>query len=73
MADGIKSYSYDSQVSQYKAGIQGSEFFGAPNPPPPMTVVDGYPAEVDAKLMSGPVPAMTPTDPWVYRYPNAKM
>ena len=72
MADGIKSYSEQSQQSQYKAGIKGSDFFGAPNPPPAMTVVDGYPAEVNQKLMGGPLPAMEPYDPWVQRSMSGK-
>lgn len=73
MADGIESYSNDRQLAKYRAGIQGSDFFGEPNPAPAMTVVEGYPPEVAQKLMSSPIPQPPVTDPWVVRYPNAKL
>lgn len=73
MADGVEKYSNERQLSKYKAGINGSDFFGAPNPPPAMTVVDGFPKEVDQKLMAGEAPSGAPFDPWVYRRPNDKM
>lgn len=73
MADGIQKYSESANVAKYKAGIQGSDFMGEPNPPPAMTVVEGYPPEVTEKLQGQPIPTEKPFDPWVYRRPNGKM
>lgn len=67
MADGIPSYSNATQMAKYKAGIQGSDFFGEPNPPPAMTVVEGYPPEVAQKLQSSEVAHPAVQDVWAMR------
>lgn len=73
MADTVPGFDEDTQRARVAAGFKGSDFFMAGNLAPAMTVVNGIPPEVTEKLNVRAFPQMTPGDPWVVRYPNAKL
>lgn len=74
MKDGIETMDCEKNLARVSAGFKGGPFNKNPNTAPKMTFVDGYPKEVTDKLMATSSQAQgSITDPWVYRYPNAKM
>lgn len=73
MANGIESYDEARNLARVAAGFKGGPLFNSPNTAPPMTAGESYPPEVAKKLSAGAIEQPTPTDPWVVRYPNAKM
>jgi hypothetical protein len=70
----IEEFNEAKNLARVTAGFKGGPFNKNPNTAPKMTFVDGYPSEAVEKLQSqnGVYPGGI-TDPWVYRYPNAKM
>lgn len=73
MADGIPSFDEQANLNRVSAGFKGNPFFKEPNLAPAMIVGPSYPDTVDQKLQAGMIDQPTPTDPWVVRYPNAKL
>lgn len=74
MADSIEPFNEARNLARVGAGFRGGPFFNNPNVAPAVNVVsDGWPAGVAEKLSAGATTKETPSDPWVYRYPNAKL
>ncbi len=70
----IPSFDEAANLARVNAGFRGgNRFFSNPNLAPSMTIESGFPKEVDMKLQAGMIDQPTPTDPWVVRYPNAKL
>lgn len=69
----MENFNEDTQRARVAAGFKGSDFFKEGNQAPAMTVVSGVPSEVNQKLLEQPIPKATPGDPWVVRYPTAKL
>lgn len=69
----MENFNEDTQRAKVAAGFKGSDFFKEGNQAPAMTVVSGVPMEVNQKFEEQPIPKMMPGDPWVVRYPNAKL
>ena len=63
-----------TQRAKVAAGYKGGPFNKNPMTMQKMSIVEGWPAESIKKMeaQAGAYPGGV-TDPWVYRYPNAKM
>lgn len=73
MADGIEQFDWMRNMNRVGEGFKGGPLFMDPCPVPAMDIGGDWPAEVQEKLQAKPIPEPTPTDPWVARYPNAKL
>lgn len=71
--DGIEPFNQERNLARVASGMRGGPFDKKLNLAPSMNFVDGVDPLSTKKLMAGPFPQPTPTDPWVVRYPNAKM
>lgn len=65
-------YNEQTQRDEVAAGYKGGPLFSNPVKVPTRNIVD-QPKEVDEKFMASGLTQPTPSDPWVIRYPNAKM
>lgn len=63
----------DAQRAKYASGFKGGPFNITPYTPSKMTVVDAVEALVKPNFQSRDVEKMSINDPWVARYPNAKL
>lgn len=75
MADGIESFDEKANLARVNAGLQAGspEFFANPVQVPARSFIEGFPSEVAAKFAPVSMSGGTPIDPWVYRFPNAKL
>lgn len=73
MADGLEEFNWEANLNRVAAGFKSPPFFNDPVLSPALNIGPSFPAEIDEKMMLGPTDQPTPTDPWVARYPNAKL
>lgn len=73
MANGVPEFNQQANLARVAAGWKGGPFAKNLNLAPSMKIVEGRGALADEKLMAGSFPQPTPVDPWVARYPNAKI
>lgn len=69
--DGIEHFSAEKNWARVVSGLHGGNFYQGPVNVPTFKIIDGVPAEVQAKLNYGPIEQPTPIDTWNQRRPNA--
>jgi len=72
MAD-IEELNVEKNWNRIKGSFKGNPSYSSVPAPHPMKFVDPRGTQLDGIYGKDVMPAMTPTDPWVVRYPNSKM
>lgn len=75
MADGIPEFNEQTQWAKVRRGLSeaGGENFNNMNKAPSMHFKDSKMITARAGMATTKAEGGTPHDPWVFRYPNAKM
>lgn len=63
----MDSFSDSKQLAKVTSGWKGGDLLSKMNTPQPMRFVQGWPADVRAKLQNGTIERGTIRDPWVNR------